>query len=160
MNSDWKNAKTDLPSNDRPVLAVVSGRPPYLHEGFYNKPMMAQFMRGRKPELDCWYVEGFPGWYEAEITYWRDTPPLPNEKSADPVAEVMTTGETRIYQQPEAPEGYKLNPAFIETKSKRVQLLLQPSVHEAIKKIATDEGTSFNDYVSALLKEHAESRGL
>ena len=81
-------------------------------------------------------------------------------KELEGQVEVMTTGETRIYQQPEAPEGYKLNPAFIETKSKRVQLLLQPSVHEAIKKIATDEGTSFNDYVSALLKEHAESRGL
>ena len=86
MNSDWKNAKTDLPSNDRPVLAVVSGRPPYMHEGFHNKPMMAQFIRGRKPELDCWYVEGFPGWFEAEVTYWCDTPPLPDEKSANPVA--------------------------------------------------------------------------
>ena len=86
MNSDWKNAKTDLPSNDRPVLAVVSGRPPYMHEGFHNKPMMAQFIRGRKPELDCWYIEGFPGWFEAEVTYWCDTPSLPDEKSADPVA--------------------------------------------------------------------------
>jgi hypothetical protein len=58
------------------------------------------------------------------------------------------------------PKGYKVDPAFlIETKSKRVQLLLQPSVHEAIKELAKQEGTSFNDYVNTLLKDHAESRG-
>jgi hypothetical protein len=55
--------------------------------------------------------------------------------------------------------GYRFNPVFIETKSKRTQLLLQPSVHEAIRQIAEDEGTSFNDYVNTLLREHAESRG-
>jgi len=58
-----------------------------------------------------------------------------------------------------APEGYRMNPIYIETKSKRAQLLLQPSVHEAIRQLAEDEGTSFNDYVNTLLREHAESRG-
>lgn len=45
--------------------------------------------------------------------------------------------------------------AFIEKKSKRTQLLLQPSVHEAIRRLAEEEETSFNDYVNTLLKEHA-----
>lgn len=46
-------------------------------------------------------------------------------------------------------------PVFIEKKNRRVQLLLQPSVHEAIRRLAEDEETSFNDYVNTLLKKHA-----
>ena len=38
-----------------------------------------------------------------------------------------------------APEGYKPNPAYIEVKSRRLQLLMQPSLHDRIKARAAAE---------------------
>ena len=52
-----------------------------------------------------------------------------------------------------APEGYKVNPAFIETKSKRVQLLMQPSLHQKLKNKAAAEGKSLNDLIHSILEE-------
>lgn len=52
-----------------------------------------------------------------------------------------------------APEGYKLNPLYVETKSKRVQLVLQPSLYTKVKAAADAEGISFNEYCHRLLKE-------
>lgn len=51
-----------------------------------------------------------------------------------------------------APEGYKANPAFVETKSRRLQLLMQPSLHEKIKAAAKAEGSSVNEYVHHILE--------
>ena len=50
------------------------------------------------------------------------------------------------------PEGYKLNPLYLETKSRRVQLILQPSLHERVKQAAQTEGISFNEYVHRVLE--------
>lgn len=52
-----------------------------------------------------------------------------------------------------APEGYKLNPLYVETKSKRVQLVLQPSLYTKVKTAADAEGISFNEYCHRLLEE-------
>ena len=52
-----------------------------------------------------------------------------------------------------APEGYKLNPLYVETKSKRVQLVLQPSLYTKVKAAADAEGISFNEYCHRLLEE-------
>ena len=52
-----------------------------------------------------------------------------------------------------APEGYKLNPLYVETKSKRVQLVLQPSLYRKVKAAADAEGISFNEYCHRLLEE-------
>ncbi len=43
-----------------------------------------------------------------------------------------------------------------ELKTKRVQLLLKPSVHSRIKKRAAAGGMSFNDYVNRILEREAE----
>lgn len=55
-----------------------------------------------------------------------------------------------------APAGYKPNPEFIETKSKRVQILIQPSVHEAVKAKAQAEGISVNEAINTALREYVE----
>lgn len=52
-----------------------------------------------------------------------------------------------------APEGYKLNPIYVETKSKRLQLLVQPSLLEKLKDRAKAEGRSVNDLVHTILEE-------
>lgn len=53
----------------------------------------------------------------------------------------------------EIPEGYKRNPEFIQKKTRRVQLLLQPSLYEKIKKQAEKEGLSFNACVHKILEQ-------
>lgn len=58
-------------------------------------------------------------------------------------------------QQPteKAPEGYKLNPLYIETKSRRLQLVLQPSLYKRVKDRAKAGGLSVNEFIHNLLDE-------
>ncbi|MFI3271678.1 MAG: hypothetical protein R3Y11_06210 [Pseudomonadota bacterium] len=41
---------------------------------------------------------------------------------------------------------------YVETKSKRVQLLIKPSLHAQLKKMASKKKTSFNDLVHTILE--------
>lgn len=52
-----------------------------------------------------------------------------------------------------APEGYKINPMYVEVKSKRVQLVLQPSLFEKVKALAEKNGDSVNNTVHAILEQ-------
>jgi len=52
-----------------------------------------------------------------------------------------------------APEGYKLNPEYIETRSKRLQLLVQPSLLEKLRARAKREGRSLNDLIHSILED-------
>lgn len=65
-------------------------------------------------------------------------------------------GATTPTGSKKAPEGYKPNPEFIETKSKRVQLLVQPSVYEAVKAKAKAKGISTNEAINEALREYTE----
>ena len=48
------------------------------------------------------------------------------------------------------PEGYKIVP---EAKSRRLQLLIQPSLYEKIKDKANKTGTSVNDTIHSILSK-------
>ena len=71
---------------------------------------------------------------------------------------IDSTGEKQLNtmeppQPPaKAPAGYKLNPQYIETKSDRLQLLIQPSLKARLKERASQEGTSVNDLVHNILQ--------
>ena len=52
-----------------------------------------------------------------------------------------------------APEGYKVNPAYVEKKSRRLQLLMQPSLYDLLKTRAVEEGTSVNNLIHELLEK-------
>lgn len=52
----------------------------------------------------------------------------------------------------DTPSGYKVNPLYIETRSKRLQLLMQPSLYQQIKAKADGEGCSVNDWVHRVLE--------
>lgn len=56
-----------------------------------------------------------------------------------------------------APEGYKRNPEFIEVRSKRVQLLLQPSVVDRMKALAKSEGASVNEMYNRAVAYYLEA---
>ena len=50
----------------------------------------------------------------------------------------------------------KKNPEYLETKSKRVQMLMQPSLYNSIKEEAEKEGISVNEMMHIILKNHIE----
>lgn len=52
----------------------------------------------------------------------------------------------------------KKNPEYVETKSKRVQMLMQPSLYDAVKKEATAKDISVNEMMHEILKNHVEGR--
>lgn len=52
-----------------------------------------------------------------------------------------------------APDGFKLNREFIETKSRRVQLLMQPTLYGKLKSKAEESGLTFNDFVHKALEK-------
>lgn len=52
----------------------------------------------------------------------------------------------------ETPAGYKVNPLYIEKRSKRLQLLVQPSLFDQIKARADAERCSVNDMIHRVLE--------
>lgn len=56
-----------------------------------------------------------------------------------------------------APEGYRLSPEYIESKTRRVQLLVQPSLYEAVKAKASSLGISTNEAISEALRQYTEA---
>lgn len=52
----------------------------------------------------------------------------------------------------DVPEGYKVNSLYIEKRSKRLQLLIQPSLHDKIKAQANAKGCSVNDFIHRVLE--------
>lgn len=91
-------------------------------------------------------------------TFKKDNPAL---SFMTPVEEEEATVDVvKPVKRSEAPEGYKVKPEFIETKSKRVQLLLQPSTVEAIKILASKKGISMNEAINEAIQEylHKEER--
>ena len=54
----------------------------------------------------------------------------------------------------------KKNPEFLETKSKRVQMLMQPSLYDEIKDIAHQCQLSINETMHEILKSYVENSKL
>lgn len=60
--------------------------------------------------------------------------------------------ETPAPVREETPAGYKVNPLYIEKRSKRLQLLVQPSLYNLIKDRAEAEKCSVNDLIHRVLE--------
>ena len=54
----------------------------------------------------------------------------------------------------------KPNPEYIETRSKRVQLLMQPSLHARLKDAAAVHEVSLNDLVHNVLEEYLDTEAV
>lgn len=63
-----------------------------------------------------------------------------------------TTTVEGVASSKDAPAGYKVNPLYIEKRSKRLQLLVQPSLYDKIKAQADAEGCSVNDFIHRALE--------
>lgn len=62
-----------------------------------------------------------------------------------------------VIQSKEVPKGYKLNPKYVETKSKRVQLLIRPSTHGKLKNIAISNNISVNELINNILESYVNN---
>ena len=56
------------------------------------------------------------------------------------------------------PAGYKPNPLYIEKKTKRIQLVMQPSVYQTAKAAADAAGVSFNEFVHKAIEAAIKSK--
>lgn len=79
-----------------------------------------------------------------------------SQETIDKVDGKQKRKKTTTPKGKKAPEGYKPNPEYIETKSKRVQLLVQPSVYEEVKAKAKAEGISTNEAINEALRQYTE----
>ena len=77
--------------------------------------------------------------FSSKHSFFTDAEPQQKEEKA--AVQPRTTRE--------APEGYKT--AYVEVKSKRVQLVFQPSIYERAKAKATEQGLSLNEYIHRLI---------
>ena len=82
---------------------------------------------------------------------FKDNPALQFISAADEETEEREQAAEAVPAK--APEGYKLNPLYVETKTKRLQLVLQPSLFNRVKKGAKQAGLSVNEYVHRILDE-------
>ena len=67
------------------------------------------------------------------------------------------TNPTEQSAMPKAPKGYKQNPIYIEKKTRRLQLLMQPSLYNKLKARAQNNGCSVNDTLHVILAEALKS---
>lgn len=55
--------------------------------------------------------------------------------------------------RPEVPEGLRRSPEYIEVKSRRVQLVMQPSLYSRVKRESQRAGLSFNEFCRQALEK-------
>lgn len=80
-------------------------------------------------------------------------PELADSEGIQPEKNPQEKSEVKPQPRPieKPPKGYKLNPIYIETKSRRLQLVLQPSLYDRVKAKATAAGLSVNEYIHQVL---------
>lgn len=87
------------------------------------------------------------------IKSFRDNPALQFISAAESGEARQEERESIPQKNPtrKLPSGYKFNPLYVETKSRRLQLILQPSLYERVKAGAIAAGLSVNEYVHQIL---------
>lgn len=81
--------------------------------------------------------------------------PREQETATERTAAEHTAADAEATQTTaEPPEGYKVNPLFIEKKTKRAQIVLKPSLYEKAKEASQAAGLSFNDYVCKAIEAY------
>lgn len=77
-----------------------------------------------------------------------------HEEAARSATEGLAAPQKGIrVEKKDIPAGYKVNPLFVEIKSRRLQLLVQPSIYEAIKEQAKAKGISVNEFAHRALEK-------
>lgn len=87
--------------------------------------------------------------------------PAPQESAAEKPAEPVKAAPQTTHKQTletETPAAFSpqfpMKAVYVETKSKRLQLLMQPSLAARIAELAKQQGTSVNNYIHEVLEKH------
>ena len=83
-----------------------------------------------------------------------DNPALQFISTAEPEETRQEERELPLHKQSQPrsrQRAIKLNPLYVETKSRRLQLVLQPSLYDRVKAGAAAAGLSVNEYVHQIL---------
>lgn len=78
-----------------------------------------------------------------------------------PAQAFMSTGETLTkanIDEPAQGVPMKPNPLYVETKSRRVQLLVKPSLHARLRARATAQDMSLNDLIHTILEQYTDTK--
>ena len=78
--------------------------------------------------------------------------PAPRKKAPTKKIPPARKAEPPVYTDEKPPKGYKIDPHFVEVKSKRVQFVFQPSLLERLKAESSRRKTSMNDLMHVALK--------
>lgn len=84
----------------------------------------------------------------------EEAPKQPAVEQIQQPAQTPTMADIRA----NVPDGYKINPLYIEKKSQRVQLVLRPSLYQRARETAEAQGISFNELVHRALAEYLGDR--
>lgn len=71
--------------------------------------------------------------------------------------ETESVHENADFEQNKPPKGYKIDPRYIETKSKRVGVLMQPSVFDRLKEFACEKRMSVNEAINEAVLRYLEA---
>ena len=85
------------------------------------------------------------------LAFLNQEPPQKAQK-----AQKQQAGSTAAGHIEAPPEGYKINPLYIETKSKRVNLLIQPSLYERVKEHSKKTGISANETIIEAVRQYLD----
>lgn len=72
----------------------------------------------------------------------------------------LPTGEELARLKADIPSGYKMNPAYIEVKSKRAQFVFRPSTYQKAVDAAKAEGVSLNEWMHQIIEAATADRGV
>jgi hypothetical protein len=70
----------------------------------------------------------------------------------------MSTGEEQTAHEPGQGVPMKLNPLYVETKSRRLQLLVKPSLHARLRATATAQDMSLNELIHTILEQYTDAK--
>lgn len=82
---------------------------------------------------------------------FKDNPALQFITEPEEKPEQNSNQEAQTQPSMKPPKGYKLNPMYVEVKSRRLQLALQPSLYKRVKAAADMYGLSVNEYIHRTL---------
>lgn len=68
--------------------------------------------------------------------------------------EVADVRENVDFEQNKPPKGYKMDPKYVETKNRRVGVLMQPSVFERLKDLASEKHISVNEAINEAIQQY------
>ena len=83
----------------------------------------------------------------------------PDQSDRQAAGELPTGEELARLKREAPPKGYKINPEYIEVKSKRVQLVFRPSTYKAARAAAKRAGVSLNEYIHQLIEQATAEQG-